>query len=559
MPIRQGDSIQSLRIRRAFGLHGRLSVHAALGLALLVSTGCGLFGEADPIADGVMTIEQYEEAKRDGRLDELKAKRKKEAVARAPEKKYVGAKVEVGRDKETGGRSVFYDVGTMGDGPSDVRTLLQTLDAKDKAAAEAAEARDTADARDGLARPDELPAAARAERKAEYEKTREELLRLWRRPDPSAIPRLRALIEEPMSPFSPMAAAILGRMRTDGAWRALEAAAGHERYRVRLAVVESLVRWDPQRAAPLCRRLLKTDPKKDVMAAAMVGLALAEDREAIPELRDIAAKDEPGMALVAGWALARMGDPEGLRAIERLTRTSDAGLAARAVATLAELGAMESIPVLHGALFAEHDRVKELALAALDRYPEETVAKALARLPAERARTLRARRALLRQVRGDGERPDLMVTALESANPEERFFATVAAIRTGELAAMPYLIDRLGDPDQAVAEKARAGVAGLIAKHKLSKPPYGIDRDDWRKWWFRQHFLLATAPGKALLLLPGRETRPVAVGSILGFGARVTAIQVGTGEHNLRGGMVTIDAQGRPFTILPEPTESPSP
>jgi HEAT repeat protein len=150
--------------------------------------------------------------------------------------------------------------------------------------------------------------------------------------------------------------------------------AAHDKARVRLSAIGDLARWalTDERAAclPCLQRMLERDSDIEVRAAAALALADVGATEALPALRDVAARGEPRvrqMALIALGELAEPGDVAALRLVRAALDSDAPALRFQALVAAGRLLTLDELAsVLEGALGDGEPKLRHIACRILE-------------------------------------------------------------------------------------------------------------------------------------------------------------------------------------------------
>ncbi len=388
--------------------------------------------------------------------------------------------------------------------------------------------------------------------RAEAEEARfRRLQELYRAPSLAGLPLLARTVRAPLDGLSPLAAAALGRMHDcREAETLLVEATEHARPVVRQAALAGLLEMNSPRAREICRYRAREDTNKNVRLTAVLGLGLLQDQPSAAMMEAYLTTQDPGFALVAAWGLARMDEPAGFDHLHKLALAREPGVALRAMAVLHRLHEPRSLRVLFNCLFDRHDRIKQGALEIIDSFDEETVDEVLRQIPNDRAVLMRQRRQVIHAIQGKAEFPELYRHLITSGDYEDRYLGVLAVAKTNPPDAVELLVPAVADSQARVRHATQQALEQQIERLGLAPAPK--ERDSvtaWRKWWFRQHELLDTRPGKALVRLPDGRKAAMRNSAHLAWGAKV--VKIIPGNADLVGASVTVHLRGLPYVILP--------
>lgn len=370
-------------------------------------------------------------------------------------------------------------------------------------------------------------------------------------PDPAQVDRVLLIAQMPHHPFATLAWNALGSFDTPVVRSALRDGVRDPLPAIRCAALGAFLRLDPGEAARQARRMLHED-NRDVRLAALTVLGETRDRASRAAVRALADTDDPVLRIRTGWVLMEMEDPEGARVLRSFATNNDPMFAVQAMAILTHKQDEETVPLLFHNLYHSNDRIMKAALECLERFPESARNRALRRIPEEQRTMLANRRLLLLCHAGSFPVSRVVLDAARSHHPSDRLYAMRALVQHQVTREFAMMIDLAFDPNARIRDEAQAGVRAWVAALNLPEAPAEFrDIRDWQRWWFREHRILATAPGQVLLALPTGETKPFRLGSRLDFDAVIESVQLGYGEDNRQGALVMIHCAGRPYSLTP--------
>lgn len=377
------------------------------------------------------------------------------------------------------------------------------------------------------------------------------LLSMIDAPDPAEVDRVIGIALMPSHPFADLAWHVLGGLDTPATRNAIRTTLQGDNVAQQCAALGALLRLAPQEATRHARRMLR-DPTPDLRLAALTVLGETRDVASRRDVRDMAEAENPVLRMRVGWVLMELDDPEGARILRSFASTEDPAFAVQAMSILTNRQDADTLPLLYHNLYHKHERIMMTALECIEQYPESARSRALLTIPEEFREMLSNRRLLLLCYGGSFPVSTPILDATRADHPSDRLYALRSLLRHNRTEHLGTLIRLAFDPDPRTQEEARRGVRAWIKTSGLQGAPTEfVSRKAWQQWWFREHRILATAPGQVLLSMPTGETKPFRLGSRLDFDAVVESVRMGYGEDHRKGALVMINCEGQPYSLTP--------